>query len=60
MFQIFDARRKPIPLPETPARLSVSEAIIISRSGHTQETWDRLTPQERADIRWNIGLGGAA
>ena len=36
-------------------RLSPSEAIIISRSGHTVESWNRLTPQQRADIRWRLG-----
>ena len=51
-------RRKPAPIPEQ--RYTVSEAIIISRSDYTPEQWDRLTPQERADIRWNLGLGGAA
>ena len=48
-------RRKPAPSPEP--RYTVSEAIIISRSEYTPEQWDRLTPQERADIRWNLGLG---
>ena len=55
MSPIFDARRKPIPLPDE--RLTPAEAIIISRSGHTPETWDQLTPQQRADIRWNLGTG---
>jgi len=43
---------------DTPApveRLSPAEAIIISRAGHTEESWNRLTPQERADIRWRLG-----
>lgn len=48
----------PIELPDD--RLTPAEAIIISRSGHTEESWDRLTPAERADIRWNIGLGATA
>ena len=38
----------PIELPEKTIRLSVSEAIIISRAG--------LTPEERADYRWRIGI----
>ena len=46
------ARKRP-----APDRLTPSEAIIISRSGHTVESWDRLTPQQRADIRWRIGTG---
>ena len=46
----------PIELPENTIRLSVSEAIIISRAGLTPEKWDRLTPQERADYRWRIGI----
>jgi hypothetical protein len=48
----------PIELPDE--RLTPAEAIIISRSGHTEESWYRLTPQQRADIRWRIGIGGAA
>jgi hypothetical protein len=51
-------RRKPA--PQTTGRLNPSEAIIISRSGHTEESWDRLAPYERADIRWKLGLGGHA
>ena len=53
MSPIFDARRKRIPLPDE--RLTPAEAIAISRSGHTPETWDRLSPGERADIRWRLG-----
>lgn len=51
-------RRKPAPPPVD--RLTPAEAIIISRSGHTEASWDRLTPAQRADIRWNLGLGGNA
>lgn len=47
----------PIHLPDE--RLTPAEAIIISRSGHTEESWNRLTPQQRAEIRWNLGTGGA-
>jgi len=43
------------PAEPPPERLTPSEAIIISRSGHTVESWDRLTPQQRADIRWRLG-----
>jgi len=46
----------PIELPEKTIRLSVSEAIIISRAGLTPEKWDRLTNEERQSIRWNIGI----
>ena len=46
--------RRPSPLPE-PTRPSPGEAIIISKSGHTEESWARLTNQERADIRWRVG-----
>ena len=49
-------RRKPAPEPIE--RLTPSEAIIISRSGHTEQSWQRLTPAERADIRWKLGTGG--
>jgi len=55
MTWFFGRRRKPAPAPVP--RYTVSEAIIISRSPYTPEQWDRLTPQERADIRWNLGLG---
>ncbi len=49
-------RRKPAPQPAP--RLTPSEAIIISRSGHTEASWQRLTPAQRADIRWKLGTGG--
>lgn len=49
-------RRKRRPQPPAP-RLSPSEAIIISRSGHTEQSWSRLTHQQRATIRARIGIG---
>jgi len=57
---LFGRQHTPIHLPEKTPRLSVSEAIIISRSGLTPQQWDRLTPEERADYRWRIGIRGAA
>ena len=53
---LFGRQHTPIELPDAPTRLSAAEAIIVSRAGLTPEKWDRLTPQERADIRWNIGI----
>jgi hypothetical protein len=41
--------------PPPVERLTPSEAMIISKSGHTEESWNRLTPQQRADIRWRLG-----
>lgn len=49
-------RSKPAPQPS--GRLTPAEAIIISRSGHTEHTWNQLAPAQRADIRWKLGLGG--
>lgn len=46
--------------PAQVERLTPAEAIIISKAGHTEESWDRLTPQQRADYRWRLGTGGAA
>ena len=53
---LFGRQHTPIHLPEKTPRLSVSEAIIISRTGLTPQQWDRLTPEERADYRWRIGI----
>lgn len=47
--------RRTRPTAPTRPRLSVSEAIIITRSGHTEQSWAALTNQERANIRWRVG-----
>lgn len=46
-------RRRPVHV--LPPQMDPGEAIIISRSGHTEESWARLTDQERANIRWRVG-----
>ena len=46
--------RRPRPAPQ-PSRPSPGEAIIISKSGHTEESWATLTDSQRADIRWRVG-----
>ena len=53
---LFGRQHTPIELPDAPTRLSAAEAIIVSRAGLTQAQWERLTPQERADYRWRIGI----
>ena len=45
-------RKHPAPLPD---RLSVSEALTISKAGLTPDQWRALTNTERADIRWRAG-----
>lgn len=52
---LFAFFRRPKPAP-TPPRLSVAEAIIISKSGNTPESWAKKTDQERAKIRASIGI----
>ncbi|URC18090.1 hypothetical protein QEO76_gp47 [Arthrobacter phage Cole] len=55
MTTIFDARQKPIQLPDTP-RISRSDADIMHYAGLSLPEWEALTDQERADIRWNAGV----
>lgn len=52
MTWIFDARRKPINLPDIP-RISRSDADLIFRADITMAAWLGMTDQERANIRWN-------
>ena len=42
------------PAPPLPKQMDAGEAIIISKSEHTEESWARLTNRERAEIRWRI------
>ena len=56
MTTIFDARRKPIPLPDPP-RLSRADADAMYEAGLTLTEWEAKTDAERADIRWNTKHG---
>lgn len=56
MTTIFDARRKPIPLPDPPM-LSRADADAMYAAGLTLTQWEALTDGERADIRWNTKPG---
>jgi len=52
MTPIFDARRKPIPLPDLP-RISREDSELLFRADITMAAWLGMTDQERANIRWN-------
>ena len=61
MTWIFDARLSPINLPEpidTHYRapyLSRQDADTMYRAGLTLTEWQKLTDQQRADLRWRMG-----
>lgn len=54
MTWIFDARRKPIHLPDA-SPLTRAEAELIHRLGYTLTQWRNLTDAERSDHRWRAG-----
>ena len=43
---------RPINLPDTP-RISREDADLIWRADITLAAWDRMTDQQRAELRWN-------
>lgn len=52
MTWIFDARHKPIPLPDIP-RISREDAELIWRADITMAAWIAMTDTERQHVRWN-------
>lgn len=56
---IFDARHKPIPLPEIP-RLSRTDADVMFAAGITFPEWQALPDDEKAKLRWNTKMGSTA
>lgn len=52
MTWIYDAHHYPINLPDTP-QISREDADLIYRLDLTLAQWERLTDQERADLRWS-------